>query len=71
MGASKAQWYKCLKDAENKGMDSIPALEKRAGGTGETFSKGDAEVSIVGEKVSNLDRKKSARKLKKGGTCKC
>lgn len=45
-------------------MDSISALERRAGGSAETFSKGGAEVSIVGEKVSNLDRKRSARKLK-------
>lgn len=38
-------------------MDSILTLEKRAGITGETFSKVDEEISIISEKVSNLGRK--------------
>lgn len=40
-------------------MNSILALEKRAGSTGETLSKVDEEISIIGEKVSNLGRKKN------------
>lgn len=44
-------------------MNSILALEKRAGSTGETLSKVDEDISIIGEKVSNLGGKKISKKI--------